>query len=76
MKDFDDDETFYEEDESAEKVVAAFDNGPKGFTASPYEVIEPSPTFGGHATIVRDAFTPVLAVFSGNTVQAGLTPVS
>ena len=71
-----DSEDFYEEDEPVEEIIAAFESGEKGLTVGTYEVVKPNSTFVGSATIMRDPFTPIFAVFSGNTVQASPTLVS
>ncbi len=71
-----DSEDFYEEDEPVEEIIAAFESGEKGLTVGTYEVIKPNSTFVGSATIMRDPFMPILAVISGNTVQANCTLIS
>lgn len=73
MADYDEDETFFEEDEPVEAVRAAFERGEKGVTA-PLDawIVGASITVGTAANV-----EPVALVVSGSATQAGSpVPVS
>ena len=65
MADYDEDETFYEEDESAEEIFAKFDWGEKEITA-PF--VEPPKTFGSTQNTITKA-VPVSAPVTSNPAQ-------